>query len=180
MNSGSSVRYDIVSGSQFWEQYTGYYGEDISPYPSLLKTGDKYLNKDLYLNGEKMTSGVAGKGHYYYAIVNGEMTLHLNGNNIKNDFSSQPKPEDIWRRMLFLPSFSGHYQVYSGINGDLHQFIESHGAGNRQVNLINEKVWKSGVLLNPKSGYLKSYHDTISTGQFEMSPKTGEIMNLYN
>jgi len=193
---GDVFRCDNITGAQF---YSGI--ENVSPWNNSISTNDpilfsgsQYSGKDLYLNGLKIMSG---QGYYYSGSFLAIKTDEINSKSWHTPV--------VGGNLAFVPAYEKYYQIL----GEGHWSSESAGFGPEVndsyaaltnwtvfpffrfsestshlsgdlINLINEKVWEKGKLLEHGKDYLRLYHDSINSGSFEMAPKSGKIMNLYN
>lgn len=138
--------YDFISGQQVATSYTGSAG-------TISLTDAKYFNKDVYLDGKKLISGIEWSG---------------TASAIEIDASSSESGT-----YFFLPLHSEAYTYLSGnrITGAAAQFINSN------TKLINEQVWLDGLRQKEGVDYTKTSTYSILNSQKYLTGFTDLIFN---
>jgi len=125
MTEDDTILFDVVSGNSI----TGYYNASDAHY-----TGE-YLNKDIYLNGQKLTSGI----DYDASTYNSKPSVKLESSALNLTF---PDGGDLF----FVPHASSDFTVTTS-NGGGKEFTVS--------NIFFEQVWVNGVRQVPGVDYYK-------------------------
>ena len=120
-----TILFDVVSGNSI----TGYYNASDAHY-----TGE-YLNKDIYLNGQKLTSGI----DYDASTHNSKPSVKLESSALNLTF---PNGGDLF----FVPHASSDFTVTTSSGGGK-EFTVS--------NIFFEQVWVNGVRQVPGVDYYK-------------------------
>ena len=120
-----TVLFDVVSGNSI----TGYYNASDAHY-----TGE-YLNKDIYLNGQKLTSGI----DYDASTHNSKPSVKLESSALNLTF---PDGGDLF----FVPHASSDFTVTTSSGGGK-EFTVS--------NIFFEQVWVNGIRQVPGVDYYK-------------------------
>ena len=138
--------YDFISGQQVATSYTGSAG-------TISLTNAKYFNKDVYLDGKKLISGIEWSG---------------TASAIEIDASSSESGT-----YFFLPLHSEAYTYLSGnrITGAAAQFINSN------TKLINEQIWLDGLRQKEGVDYTKTSTYSILNSEKYLTGFTDLIFN---
>ena len=138
--------YDFISGQQVTTSYTGSAG-------TISLTNAKYFNKDVYLDGKKLISGIEWSG---------------TASAIEIDASSSESGT-----YFFLPLHSEAYTYLSGnrITGAAAQFINSN------TKLINEQIWLDGLRQKEGVDYTKTSTYSILNSEKYLTGFTDLIFN---
>ena len=138
--------YDFISGQQVATSYTGSAG-------TISLTDAKYFNKDVYLDGKKLISGIEWSG---------------TASAIEIDASSSESGT-----YFFLPLHSEAYTYLSGnrITGAAAQFINSN------TKLINEQIWLDGLRQKEGVDYTKTSTYSILNSEKYLTGFTDLIFN---
>lgn len=125
------ILFDVVSG----DSLTGRYESVDAHYT------DEYLNKDIYLDGQKLTSGV----DYNESTFNGKVSVKLESDALN---LSWPDGGDL----LFMPHASSSFSVTTS-NAGGKEFAVS--------NIFFEQVWINGIRQAPGIDYYKSPDNSL-------------------
>ena len=138
--------YDFISGQQVATSYTGSAG-------TISLTNAKYFNKDVYLDGKKLISGIEWSG---------------TASAIEIDASSSESGT-----YFFLPLHSEAYTYLSGnrVTGAAAQFINSN------TKLINEQIWLDGLRQKEGVDYTKTSTYSILNSEKYLTGFTDLIFN---
>jgi len=126
------ILFDVVSGNSI----TGYYDGTDAHY-----TGE-YLNKDIYINGQKLTSGT----DYSQSTYNGKTSYLLD--------SSAINPSIPDGDLFFVPQATTDFDITT-YDGGGKEFSVS--------NIFFEQVWVNGIRQAPGVDYYKSPTNTLIT-----------------
>ena len=138
--------YDFISGQQVATSYTGSAG-------TISLTNAKYFNKDVYLDGKKLISGIEWSG---------------TASAIEIDASSSESGT-----YFFLPLHSEAYTYLSGnrVTGVAAQFVNSN------TKLINEQIWLDGLRQKEGVDYTKTSTYSILNSEKYLTGFTDLIFN---
>lgn len=138
--------YDFISGQQVATSYTGSAG-------TISLTEAKYFNKDVYLDGKKLISGIEWSG---------------TASAIQIDASSSESGT-----YFFLPLHSEAYTYLSGnrVTGVAAQFVNSN------TKLINEQIWLNGLRQKEGVDYTKTSTYSILNSEKYLTGFTDLIFN---
>ena len=138
--------YDFISGQQVATSYTGSAG-------TISLTNAKYFNKDVYLDGKKLISGIEWSG---------------TASAIQIDASSSESGT-----YFFLPLHSEAYTYLSGnrVTGVAAQFVNSN------TKLINEQIWLNGLRQKEGVDYTKTSTYSILNSEKYLTGFTDLIFN---